>query len=278
MLSRLHNKLGTAGLVVSIVALVAALTGAAYAADKLSSQEKKEVKKIAKKFAGKRGPQGPQGLPGPAGPAGPAGNNGANGADGADGKSVTLDTPTSGECAAGGVTVQVAGEASTKKAVCNGADGGFSEEMESGTTLRGNWSIGQTGNTSNVTFASTAISYLMKYPGSTAPTIVYVRSSFTSNCAALSEPSQEEFKTACEADVQAASEHCDGTVENPTADAGFLCFYEKIGLPGGEFKVANGPFFTQSTLFGATLVLNPGQFEGSPKNLFNHGTWAVTAS
>jgi hypothetical protein len=50
MLSRLHNKVGTAGLVVAIVALVAALAGSAYAAkDVLTKQEKKQVEKIAKK-------------------------------------------------------------------------------------------------------------------------------------------------------------------------------------------------------------------------------------
>ena len=85
MLSRIHNKLGTAGLVVAIVALVAALGGAAYAAsdNHLSGGEKKEVKKIAKQFAGKKGATGAQG---PAGTPGPAGKDGAKGATGSEGK------------------------------------------------------------------------------------------------------------------------------------------------------------------------------------------------
>lgn len=82
MFSRLHGKLGTAGLVVAIVALVAALTGAAFAAGGLTKQQEKQVKKIAKKYAGKRGPAGPQG---PAGAPGPKGDAGAKGADGAKG-------------------------------------------------------------------------------------------------------------------------------------------------------------------------------------------------
>jgi hypothetical protein len=82
MLSRIHSKLGTAGLVVAVVALVAALTGAAFAAGGLTKQQEKQVKKIAKKYAGKRGPVGPQG---PAGAAGPKGDTGAKGDTGGTG-------------------------------------------------------------------------------------------------------------------------------------------------------------------------------------------------
>jgi Collagen triple helix repeat (20 copies) len=82
MLSRMHNKLGTAGLVVAVVALVAALTGAAFAAGGLTKQQEKQVKKIAKKYAGKRGPAG---LPGPTGAQGPKGDAGAKGDTGATG-------------------------------------------------------------------------------------------------------------------------------------------------------------------------------------------------
>jgi len=85
MFSKVHNKLGTAGLVVAVVALVAALTGAAFAAGGLTKQEEKQVKKIAKKYAGKQGPQGPVGPQGPAGAKGDAGAPGAPGKDGVDG-------------------------------------------------------------------------------------------------------------------------------------------------------------------------------------------------
>jgi Collagen triple helix repeat (20 copies) len=85
MISRIHNKLGTAGLVVAIVALVAALTGAAYAAQGLNGKEKKEVKKIAKQFAGKPGAQGPVGPPGPKGDKGDKGDTGAEGKQGKQG-------------------------------------------------------------------------------------------------------------------------------------------------------------------------------------------------
>jgi Collagen triple helix repeat (20 copies) len=78
----MHNKLGTAGLVIAVVALVAALGGSAFAAlPGLNSKQKKEVKKIA----GKLVQSGPPGAPGPQGPAGTAGANGNPGAAGAAG-------------------------------------------------------------------------------------------------------------------------------------------------------------------------------------------------
>jgi hypothetical protein len=89
MLSRIHNRLGTAGFVVAIVALIAALGGTAFAAvDRLSSQEKKEVKKIAKSLVqpGPVGPQGPQGAQGAQGNPGTPGTPGAPGKDGEDGE------------------------------------------------------------------------------------------------------------------------------------------------------------------------------------------------
>src|SRR3954471_21323600 len=89
MLSRMHQRLGTAGFVVAIVALVAALTGAAFAAGGLTKQQEKQVKKIAKKFAGKngaQGPAGPQGSKGDKGDKGDAGTPGKDGTNGTDGE------------------------------------------------------------------------------------------------------------------------------------------------------------------------------------------------
>jgi hypothetical protein len=89
MLSRLHNKLGTAGLTVSIVALVLAVSGTALAASgALTGKQKKEVEKIAKKYAGKPGAPGatgPAGVPGPAGAKGDKGDQGSKGPEGPEG-------------------------------------------------------------------------------------------------------------------------------------------------------------------------------------------------
>jgi hypothetical protein len=95
MFTRIHNKLGTAGLVVAIVALIAALAGTAFAAvDKLSPREKKEVTKIAKKFAtgGLQGPAGPVGPIGPKGDAGPRGEGGPEGKEGEQGPAGPTET------------------------------------------------------------------------------------------------------------------------------------------------------------------------------------------
>jgi len=92
MISKLHQKLGTAGFVVAIVALVVALGGAAIAAvPGLNPKQKKQVTKIAMKYAGKNGapgavgPQGPKGDPGVAGSQGPKGDAGAPGLEGPEG-------------------------------------------------------------------------------------------------------------------------------------------------------------------------------------------------
>jgi hypothetical protein len=85
MLKRLHNKLGTAGLVVAVVALVAAVAGTAFAAGGLTKKQEKQVVKIAKKYAGKQGAQGPVGLAGPKGDQGPKGEQGPKGAEGPEG-------------------------------------------------------------------------------------------------------------------------------------------------------------------------------------------------
>ena len=87
MISRIHNRLGTAGFVVAIVALVAALSGAAIAAGGLSKSQEKQVKKIVNKEIKKHpGPQGPKGDPGAPGAKGDPGAPGAKGDPGAPGK------------------------------------------------------------------------------------------------------------------------------------------------------------------------------------------------
>jgi hypothetical protein len=88
MLKRIHNKLGSAGLVVAVVALVAAVAGTAFAAGGLTKKQEKQVVKIAKKYAGKpgapgaTGPQGPKGDPGAKGDQGPKGDEGKQGLEG----------------------------------------------------------------------------------------------------------------------------------------------------------------------------------------------------
>jgi hypothetical protein len=83
MFSRIHEKLGTAGFVISIVALIAALTGGAYAAGALNPQIKKQItkesRKFSKKFSKQFAKEGPQGAKGDTGAQGAPGSNGAPG-------------------------------------------------------------------------------------------------------------------------------------------------------------------------------------------------------
>lgn len=109
MLSRIHEKLGTAGFILAVVALIAALAGTAFAAAGLNGKQKKEVKKIAKQFAGKHGPVGPQGPKGDQGAQGPKGDQGERGEQGLQG---------------------IPGET------------GFTETLPSGETETGAWSVG----------------------------------------------------------------------------------------------------------------------------------------
>lgn len=110
MFSKLHERLGTAGLIIAVVALIAALAGTAFAAAGLNPKQKKEVKKIAAKVA-KRGPAGPPGPPGPAGKEGARGQNGSPGATGATGPAgPLLNKLTSGKTLKGFWSAAAAGE------------------------------------------------------------------------------------------------------------------------------------------------------------------------
>jgi len=255
MFSRIHSKLGTAGLVVAIVALVAALTGAAFAAGGLTKSQEKQVKKIAKKYAGKNGAPGAPGPAGPVGPAGPAGKDGANGTSGTDGapgapgESVKLGTATAGECPDGGITASVG---TTKKAVCNG-ETGFTEVLPDGKTLKGHWAYGNTSTEVNRVFEPISFSI----PLSQVPTLVFVN-----------EENAEEKEA-----------ECPGDPKEPAADPGFLCVYEEaeefVNNPGAFLGGFAEAFLTKQ---GALLVFNmQEEVGGGFKQGYSFGTWAVTA-
>lgn len=277
LISRIHNKLGTAGFIIAIVALVAALSGAAFAAGgALTGKQKKEVKNIAKQFAGKPGAPGATGPPGPAGPKGDTGAAGANGKDGTNGtngtngQSVAVTNETPGvNCANGGDKLV---SASGTNYVCNG---GFGEVMESGTTLRGAWSIG--GTTKEIANPSTAVSFLMEYPGAELPILVYIRETaeFGPNPGEIKYEAANPKPGETEAQREAA---CDGTAANPKADGGYLCFYLAIGSSEEEevtLNQLNSKFGLSK--WGAVLVLTPQLTPAGFTRFINLGTWALSA-
>jgi len=239
LISRIHNKLGTAGFIVAIVALVAALAGTAFAATKLNGTQKKEVEKIAKKFAGKDGAPGAAGLPGPAGApgakgdTGPKGDKGDTGEKGKDGKNGTNGTNgTDGED----------GVCSEAKPTC---------VMPKGATFKGVWSFGQT-SPNNPGLILSSQSFPLEYSGATAPTLRYVAA-------------EGEFE-----------EDCPGSSASPEAEPGFLCVYPSAFQVGGFTLNA---IFSKANKFGFILFFKAKfnaeaeQFEA----ILAEGTWAVTA-
>lgn len=264
MLSRMHNKLGTAGLVVSIVALVAALAGGAYAAAGFTKAQEKQITKIAKKYAGKPGKRGKPGAPGAAGPAGPAGaqgakgdagtngtngTNGEDGEDGEDGKS-PAGTPFTGSKTLGSVTCTEGGveyKGATNNLVCNGTKGttGFTDTLPAGKSETGVWSTGQLAAPST---SSVLLSFSFPIPLADG-------SSYTVNWLNKLE----------EAKVGEAA-NCPGNVLDPEAKPGNLCVYT---LEEEKTKEQFTPAFPDEA---GTLAIFNLEAGGSA-----FGTWAVTA-
>jgi hypothetical protein len=273
MISRIHNKLGTAGFVISIIALVAAMTGGAYAA--LSSSDKQLVKKESKKFSKQFSKQfalpGAPGAAGPAGPAGPKGDKGDKGDQGTQGNPGNPGPPGT-----------------------PGADGTFSTEpLPAGESLTGIWSV-----TGNAHVSPAAISFPIQV--SPAPTAV-VQSEFAGspigaelkngsvavfgpysctgdfgeptnpNCIIFGEESEwferlQESKEAWEA-------ACSGSAAAPKADSGFLCVYKGDGENFTEalFDPSTAAKSNAATEFGATV---PYTFTSGGGYI--RGSWAVT--
>jgi hypothetical protein len=289
VISRIHQKLGTAGFIISIVALVAALGGGAYAASGgLNGKQKKEVEKIAKKYAGKPGATGSAGAAGAAGKNGTDGTNGTNGNDGANGdngaagESVTITESAngieghctgSGQSGKGGSKFQVGGEAGY---ACNGKEGSPwtelgvlpAEQTETGTWVLSEVTVAALGNT-----VLSPVSFGLPLPEK----LTWSADPATSQVHVV-QASGEEFNE--ETGEEEASSVCLGTAENPTAAPGNLCVYV------GELRNArlfNGsitnPFLEDhqgksgAGTTGAILRILPNPTEIAA----GFGTWAVAA-
>ncbi len=218
MISRLREKVGSAGLVLGVIALILALSGAAIAAKGgLTGKQKKEVKAIAKSFqgTGPAGPTGPvgangkdgangaNGQPGGAGAAGATGKNGATGANGTNGTNgvtgATGPTGPTGEGPGGGGPTGPTGATGVTGATGEGGGGGFPVTLPSGKTETGTWVLQGGGGES-----AAPISFPIPLSVEDAANI--------------------EVKLAGPA-VPSPSAACTGTTGNPTAPAGTLCVY-----------------------------------------------------
>lgn len=280
MFTKIHEKLGTAGFVISIVALVAALSGGAYAASGgLTGKQKKEVTKIAKKYAGKPGAPGAQG---PAGPGGPKGDTGSGGSAGAAGVS-PAGTNFTGEKTVGSVTCKEGGteyEGATTNLVCNGKKGpqgtsGFTETLPPNKTETGVWGSFLT---EDGTEAGDRRYFPISFPIplAKAPEAIYVGPT-------------ESNKPGCPGrggakDPEETPETLPATGEyNPTiprADPGKLCVYAEYM----EEATVNGEVFLTS-YYEESWGYKPGASQvGTTLGIvcggtfcIANGTWAVTA-
>ena len=233
MLRRLHDRLGTAGLIIAMVALVVALGGSALAASSaLTGKQKKEVKKIAKEFAGKDGAQGPAGQTGPqgakgdAGAAGANGENGENGEDGENGENgenvnIIPLPPGNEKCDQGGAKfVNGTGEGFA----CNGKPGsGTSVNM-----LAGYWEV-----LGDAAVQSEGALTTISFPAS------------------LATAPSETVLIPSSGGTEAEKEKCPGNFEEPKATTGVLCLYQFIGEPvtlklGLATKIGAGLFFAEN--------------------------------
>lgn len=279
MLSRIHNKLGTAGLVVAVIALVAALAGTAIAAAGLNSKQKKEVTKIAKKYAGKNGapgatgPAGPQGPKGDTGAAGKDGTNGTNGTDGKNGKSVITEkepTETTNCEGFGGAKFHTEGSGTTVFA-CNG-ETGFTETLPSGKTETGTWSFFPAGGHAFKQELSE-----LECEERAEPFPCYSIQYSESELASVALPFNIPLSEAPEALVynKPGTEECPGSYAEPKAAAGKLCVY----VEGAFFNESTEPKGTrhfpsldQRTVGGGVMGLL-----SQERAKFVWGTYAVTA-
>lgn len=261
MISRIHNKLGTAGFIVAIVALVAALGGGAYAAGGgLNGKQKKEVKKIAKKYAGKPGPRGKNGQNGINGVNGAPGAQGAKGETGAQGpKGDTGNEGPEGPAGADGI---------------DGTNGTFSTEpLPPEETLTGVWSGYKNGTSKVNVWASFPIRVVP------APTLM-VYTNAVADFGVKINPSTGQYSPPPPAIPPEAIVHgaaldalCPGSASNPTAEPGIACVYDD--------SLAEGLIFGN---FGdATRNASPDPSSGvifplpGAENTTIKGSWAVTA-
>lgn len=265
MISKLHNKLGTAGLVIAVVALVAALAGTAFAAAGLNVTQKKEVKTIAKQYAGKDGKKGPAGPAGAQGTPGAPGSPGAKGDQGEPGKDGVSPTGTNffgskGSCTEGGVEIKGA----TTNLLCNGKKGEEGEPGEPGVIHPGETlptAASETGSWGGfVSPGNPFFDVSFNIPLATAPEFVFVE-----------HPGVDQ------------TAKCPGVTGGiPQANQGILCVYRTFGTEaryGFSLNPSTGAVGVgQAGPTGSVFKIGCVNEEEEPvESCLGLGAWAVTA-
>jgi hypothetical protein len=270
MLQRVRDRIGSAGLIVSVIALVLAVAGGAYAAGGgLSGKQKKEVEKIAKKYAGKpgaAGTAGANGKDGTNGTNGKDGTNGTNGTPGAPGTPVKVK-PAITECGGrGGAIVEKEGEPTSAQEVCTGEEG---EEGEPWTP------------NSQLPVNATETGTWVFYVNESAEEEIYVPLSFPIQLAGTTGLTAGHVHYESEANfkdfdgVGGVEIGCEGTTTAPTAPSGHLCVYGQANVSNATFEgIWNISVGTKGTTSktGALLVFE----RGATGEAFGSGSFAVT--
>jgi hypothetical protein len=258
MFNKLRTHFGIPG-AIAVAALVFAMVGGAWAANKYVITSTAQIKpSVLKKLKGTAGPAGPAGKDGFNGAAGATGPTGAAGGKGADGTGVTTSgfAGEKGTCKSGGVEVK---SASPTVNVCNGQTG-FTKTLPSGATETGTFAAGPIPSGQSADRA--AISFTIPLASSVK---AYVQP--------LPESASQEEKDTAEA-------ACPGSIEEPIANAGFLCVYEGNHF-GVALQAAQNPETGESEeagKVGALLTYFPTKVEEVPvANGSTRGVWAVTA-
>ncbi|HWW66841.1 MAG TPA: hypothetical protein VNY83_02550 [Solirubrobacterales bacterium] len=283
MFERLHKRLGTAGLILSVAALVLALTGAAFAASgALTAKQKKEVKAIAKGLVG-TGPEGKQG---------PAGTNGTNGKDGANGTPGT--NGTNGKTVlhgSGAPSVGVGTEGDFYiDTTANKIYGPKTTVWGSGTELKGKegspWTTGgtlpastepgcpctETGTWTLTTQASGLALVPISFPIPLAASLPGTGAHYISN----STGKEIVYNGGTEEDEEVAQPlptPCTGSAAEPKAEPGNLCIYQ-----GFRANAKFEKFGKTSAFLGPGVDTAGGALAfKAASGAFSLGTWAVTA-
>jgi Collagen triple helix repeat (20 copies) len=254
-ISRIHQKLGTAGFVISIIALVAALAGGAFAASGGGSATASKVKQGKQ---GKPGKPGKNGAPGAAGANGKDGAKGDTGAVGPAGKDGAKgDTGAVGPAGQDGIDGTDGIDGADGADGAPGAPGTFGgAPLEPGVTETGSFAASTSTDTGGVGIA--AISFQSPLTNELPPTSV--------KGVKIGETPPAE----CDDGVAPAP-----SPANPEADPEFLCVFLASSFLEATLSIAV-IVNSAGTAQGASVQGSAVEVTSSEGTDLVWGTWAVT--